>query len=124
KMSMPDKSLIKEYGQNLLPFLILAAALRLWNFGEMPFINDELSALQRTDFPDLAGLIKHGVAPDAHPALTQVFLWIWVQLFGTDGCGPDGGQPNFCFFLERREALRLRHADLLCNGMVLVPLCF
>lgn len=79
---MPDKNPTPGLWRDLLPFLILGAVLRLWNFGEMPFTNDELSALYRTDFSDFGSLIRDGVAPDAHPALTQVFLWIWVQLSG------------------------------------------
>ncbi len=66
------------------PFLLLAAAIRLWNFGQMPLMNDELSALSRLDFSTLSQLIAGGVAPDAHPALVQVFLWIWVGAFGTE----------------------------------------
>lgn len=82
-MSMPDKSPTTTFWRDLLPFLILGAILRFWNFGEMPFTNDELSALHRTSFPDFRSLVSEGITPDAHPALTQVFLWIWVRLFGT-----------------------------------------
>jgi len=49
----------------------------------MPLTNDELSALHRTNFSDLGSLLREGVTPDAHPALTQVFLWLWVKAAGT-----------------------------------------
>ncbi len=65
------------------PFLLAAAVLRLFDFGNMPFTNDELSALSRLNFSSFAALINEGVRPDAHPALVQLFLWAYTAIFGT-----------------------------------------
>jgi hypothetical protein len=79
---MPESGRDRNWLLYALPFFILAAALRFWDFGNMPFTNDELSAWNRLNHPDLHSLIKLGIEPDAHPALTQVFLWIWTSAFG------------------------------------------
>lgn len=45
--------------------------------------NDELSAWNRTQFTSWNELWYYGIqVGDMHPAFYQVFLWIWVHLFG------------------------------------------
>ncbi|MCF8257028.1 MAG: glycosyltransferase family 39 protein [Flavobacteriales bacterium] len=62
--------------------LAMAAALRLWNYWQPSYSNDELSALARLDFGTLKDLIAGGVRPDGHPAAAQVLLWHVVRIFG------------------------------------------
>ncbi|MDR2409533.1 MAG: glycosyltransferase family 39 protein [Bacteroidales bacterium] len=62
---------------------LVAIATRFWNYIDLPLTHDELSALFRTRFDNFPDLIKNGVAIDVHPPLVQVFLYYWVQLFGT-----------------------------------------
>ncbi len=83
-----------RWGARLLPgepwmrttFLLLlaiAAVLRLWRLGEMPFMHDELSALARL-YPTLWETVRTGVMQqDTHPPGVQVFEWLWTALFGT-----------------------------------------
>ena len=67
----------------LVLILIIAAILRLYNWTEIPYMHDELSALVRTDFDNLHDLINFGVKyRDTHPALIQVFLYYWTGIFG------------------------------------------
>lgn len=66
----------------LIFILFLAAILRFYNFSELSFSNDELSALNRTKFDDFSELIKGGVETDAHPAGVEVFLYFWKSIFG------------------------------------------
>ncbi|MGM0649049.1 MAG: glycosyltransferase family 39 protein [Bacteroidota bacterium] len=66
----------------LLLILMVATALRFYNFGEIPFTHDEFSALFRTNFDGFSEMIQKGVKPDGHPAGIQVFLYFWVKLFG------------------------------------------
>ncbi len=79
---MPEQESGRKWLPYALPFLIMAAVLRFWDFSNMPFTNDELSAWKRLHHPDLFSIIKLGVEPDMHPALVQVFMWLWVSAFG------------------------------------------
>jgi hypothetical protein len=74
---------LKNIG-SLLLFLILltGALLRFHNFADWSLSNDELSALNRLRVSSFSALIQTGVIPDYHPAGIQVFLWVWVKLFG------------------------------------------
>lgn len=67
----------------LILVLVVAAALRLFNLGDIPYTNDEISALSRLGFDGFGELIEKGVKVDGHPAGVQVFLWFWTALFGT-----------------------------------------
>lgn len=67
----------------LLLILLVAAALRLHNFFEIPYTHDEFSALFRLDFKSFAELINKGIKIDGHPAGVQVFLYYYTDLFGT-----------------------------------------
>ncbi|MBR3427393.1 MAG: glycosyltransferase family 39 protein [Bacteroidales bacterium] len=62
--------------------ILVAAALRLWKLGQVPFMHDEFSALLRTRFDNFHDFIQQGVMPDSHPIGVQLFLWGWVKLFG------------------------------------------
>lgn len=66
----------------LCVILIVAAILRFWNFSNIPFTDDELSALSRTHFNTLQDLINKGARIDGHPVGIQVFLFYWIKLFG------------------------------------------
>lgn len=63
-------------------FVFIGAALRVGSmFG--PLTHDELSAICRLRYDNLADLLIYGVKPDGHPGGVQVFLWLWAQIFGT-----------------------------------------
>ena len=66
----------------LAVILVVAAILRLWKLGQVPFMHDEFSALLRTRFDNFHDFIQQGVMPDSHPIGVQLFLWVWVKLFG------------------------------------------
>ena len=61
--------------------MLVAAVLRLWKLGRIPFMHDEFSALLRTRFDNFHDFIQQGVMPDSHPIGVQLFLWGWVRLF-------------------------------------------
>ena len=62
--------------------MVVALLLRFFNFSQLPYTHDELSAISRLDYKNLGELIKNGVTPDGHPALVQVFLFYWTKIFG------------------------------------------
>lgn len=62
--------------------LAVAALLRLWKLGQIPFMHDEFSALSRTRFTNITDFIEQGILTDSHPLGIQVFLHFWVKLFG------------------------------------------
>lgn len=63
--------------------LLVAAVLRLWKLGQVPFMHDEFSALFRLKFDSFHDLIQYGVTEgDSHPAGVQVFLYYWTKLVG------------------------------------------
>ena len=67
----------------LLIIIVVAASLRLWKLGSVPFMHDEFSALSRTCYDNFHDLIHDGVmVGDSHPAGTQVFIYVLVKLFG------------------------------------------
>ncbi len=70
-----------------LPILIIivtAIALRFYNYFNIPFTHDELSALTRLNFNSLHNVLEFGVAKtDTHPAGVQIFLYLLTQLFGS-----------------------------------------
>lgn len=80
---------ISAYRTPLLLLLILTtgAVLRFYNFAELSFSNDELSALLRLQYNDLSSLINEGIRPDGHPAFTQLTLWLSGKWFGFDEGG-------------------------------------
>ena len=63
--------------------LVAGSVLRFWDFFNIPFMFDELSAMGRTTYDSFSDLIRYGVVErDSHPAGVQVFLFYWVKLFG------------------------------------------
>lgn len=62
--------------------LIIAVALRLYDWFNIPFTYDEFSALFRTRFSSFNELISNGARVDGHPAGIQVFLYYYVQWVG------------------------------------------
>lgn len=63
--------------------LVVAALLRLWKLGQVPFMHDEFSALFRLRFDNFHDLIQYGVSEnDSHPAGVQVFLYYWTKIVG------------------------------------------
>jgi len=63
--------------------LLIGFLLRFWNFWNIPFMFDELSAMGRTTYDNFSDLIRFGVIErDSHPAGIQVFLYYWIKLFG------------------------------------------
>lgn len=62
--------------------MVVAAVLRLWKLGQVPFMHDEFSAMTRLGYDSFRELIRQGVAPDAHPAGVQAFLYYWAKVVG------------------------------------------
>lgn len=63
--------------------ILVAAVLRLWKLGQVPFMHDEFSALFRLRFDHFRDLIQYGVSEnDSHPAGVQVFLYYWTKVVG------------------------------------------
>ena len=62
--------------------IAVAALLRLWKLGQVPFMHDEFSALLRTRFDNFHDFIQQGIMPDSHPLGVEAFLWLWVRIFG------------------------------------------
>lgn len=89
-MRTPKKHLRKTHNASskrldyilLAVIIAVAAALRLWKLCQVPFMHDEFSALLRTRFDNLHDFIQQGVMPDSHPIGVQLFLWLWVHIFG------------------------------------------
>ncbi len=63
--------------------LLIGFFTRFFNFSDIPFTNDELSALNRLNFSSFSELIQKAVYTDGHPAGVQSFLWCYTKLFGT-----------------------------------------
>lgn len=62
--------------------LLVAAILRLWKLGQVPFMHDEFSALFRLQFDHFHDLIEYGIKIDGHPAGVQTFLYLWTKVVG------------------------------------------
>lgn len=73
-----------QKNEKYLFFTLLGIAfiLRFFNLSEIPFTNDELSALNRLNYPSFSNMIHEAVYTDGHPAGVQVFLWFYTKLFG------------------------------------------
>lgn len=61
---------------------LLGITLRFFQFTRIPFTNDELSALNRLNYPDFQSMLNNAVWTDGHPAGVQTFLWFYKKLFG------------------------------------------
>lgn len=62
--------------------LLVAAVLRLWKLGQVPFMHDEFSALFRLQFDNFRDLVQYGIKIDGHPAGVQTFLYYWAKIVG------------------------------------------
>jgi hypothetical protein len=72
---------LKEHGV-FIGILLLSTLLRFIPLFDYEFTYDELSGLDRTQFPDLSTLLEKGVKIDAHPALIQVVIFYLIKAFG------------------------------------------
>jgi len=72
----------KLEGLLLVAIVVVAAVLRLWKLGQVPFMHDEFSALLHTRFDNFHDFIQQGIMPDSHPVGVEAFLWLWVRIFG------------------------------------------
>jgi hypothetical protein len=61
---------------------VVGIAFRFIPIQSYQFSHDELSGLSRTIYASFGDELKYGVEQDTHPALVQVFLWLWVKVVG------------------------------------------
>lgn len=92
---MPWREHIERFGTEFFPgagwvrltfiaLFALAGVLRFWNYTNVPYTHDEISALVRI-YPTLTETVERGVIElDTHPPGVQVFEWAWTGLFGMD----------------------------------------
>ncbi len=63
--------------------LLFSLFLRVYNFFELSFFRDELSAITRTKYTSFSEVFSKGIIElDTHPPLIQVFLYFWTSIFG------------------------------------------
>ena len=80
--SRPNPGNRKAWVIATILIILSGIVLRTWNFHELHFTHDELSAWYRLNFNNLPELLEKGVMVDGHPAFTQVLLYFWTGLFG------------------------------------------
>jgi len=67
----------------LLIFILLTGiSLRFFNISNLHLSNDELSAISRALYKNTGELINKGIMPDGHPALIQIFLYLYIKIIG------------------------------------------
>ncbi len=66
----------------LLLILLVGASLRFFNYASWSLSNDELSAIVRAAGNSPRAWIGSGDALDMHPIGVQVFLFVWMKIFG------------------------------------------
>ena len=66
----------------IIVIMLIGIAFRFLPLYDYEFSHDELSGLSRTAYPNFFDELYYGIKIDAHPALIQLFLWIWVTWFG------------------------------------------
>ena len=76
---MVKPSLNQNTLAQVLIFVVAACAL-FWQFPELQFTHDELSALQRTKFTSFGELVEKGIRIDGHPGGVQSFLYYYAPL--------------------------------------------
>lgn len=79
---MNSRLVIRRLGIDAIILLIIAFTLRFYAYWDWSLTNDELSAMLRTNYDSITALFKKGIWVDGHPALTQVFLYLWKKLAG------------------------------------------
>ena len=77
---------IKQHWLIIL-IMLLGIAFRFLPLYDYEFSHDELSGLSRTLYPNFFDELRNGIKIDAHPALIQLFLWVWVTWFGYSEIG-------------------------------------
>ena len=79
------KKFIKENNEKALLLLILlvGAILRFYNIIGLSLSNDELSAIARVQLSGFLNFISNGICKDIHPSGIELFLYLWVKIFGT-----------------------------------------
>jgi uncharacterized membrane protein len=73
---------MKKHSIILLSIIGLGIFLRLYEIWDFSFMHDELSVISRLHFDTFSELMGKGVKVDTHPAGIQLFIWLWVKLFG------------------------------------------
>jgi len=68
----------KRLAQALI--LLVAACTLFWQYPQLQFTHDELSALYKTELPTFSQLIEKGVKIEGHPAGVEVFLYYYAPL--------------------------------------------
>jgi len=66
----------------LLLIITVASILRFWNYSEMPFMNDELTALLRAQGNTFKEVVNNNMISDVHPVGVAVFVHYWSLWFG------------------------------------------
>ena len=69
---------LKQYIQRhifIILIMVVAFGLRFWEYWNLPFQHDELSALLRTYINGWDGFIETSVKRDNHPAGVQLLIW-------------------------------------------------
>ena len=67
----------------IIVIMLTGITFRFLPLHHYEFSHDELSGLSRTVYSNIQDLLLYGVKlNDTHPALIQLFLWIWVTCFG------------------------------------------
>src|SRR6185369_15927960 len=64
--------------------ILVGAAFRLWHYSSMSYINDELSAVTRTESGSFSELVEKVMKTDVHPVFLHAFIFYWTKLFGYD----------------------------------------
>ncbi len=62
--------------------ILVAAFLRLWKLGQVPFMHDEFTTLLQTPFNNFNDYNQQGIKPEIHSIGVQMFFWLWVRIFG------------------------------------------
>lgn len=66
----------------IILIILTGLAFRFLPLCDYEFSHDELSGLSRTTYSNFFDELYYGIKIDAHPALIQLFLWVWVTWFG------------------------------------------
>ncbi|PTM06294.1 MAG: hypothetical protein DA405_00470 [Bacteroidetes bacterium] len=74
KLSLPQNNIAQAL------ILVVAACTIFWQYPQLQFTHDELSALHRTEFSNFSELIEKGVLIEGHPAGVQTFLYYYAPL--------------------------------------------
>lgn len=66
----------------ILTILLVGSVLRFWDFWDIPYTHDELSALGRARVSSWAEFIEIGIMGDNHPGGVQWLIWGMTRLAG------------------------------------------